>query len=402
MDHDSSDIIPPQQLDIGPAHSSKCNRHLSRITHHILENEVLPILRHYTKHLIHHDDNNNSQSSEEIRLDQFLTQLLQNNPQCILYPPRNIFSYQELKHSIIPTVRHPTGGSALYKCELCGKQFVSRFYLDRHFDAHHSHQISEDPNHNHDWICPATDICPILAGGVHACDEIAAKHSSYGPGSIGSDSGGGGSSGGTSGGVGFVYGGHDYERSITASHLFHSMLHPHHHHHESPTHSSSSSSSILDSPHSCHESTMSHYREECSNMMHRCFDSIDQNIHNNEQGQEQSISSFSAPTATSSSLSNDLISNICDKLTCSHKIHKLAGHGHSHSSNSYDTIHILAKEEWESHSDFRLGFLGGFVLVSIVLFSICTTVFGFGWLGLDLGEKVNVNAKKQLSKRKTL
>jgi hypothetical protein len=80
-----------------------------------------------------------------------------------------------------------------YQCALCGKVFTTRYYLDRHLDAHHLHEDSSS------YIC-AADWCPLFLS-MQRCHDVALElEPYYGPGS-GEHSGS--SNPGSAGGGGF-------------------------------------------------------------------------------------------------------------------------------------------------------------------------------------------------------
>jgi hypothetical protein len=131
---------------------------------------------------------------------------------CPLDAQRDVFRRDEEHISIIkadlqgyrnvdtPTAnrRHVNSQHDWYQCTLCGKIFSSRFYLDRHLEAHHPLVVetaellpkeggnSSNSHHNDDgsfWICPATDWCGIFLS-MSACHEMAlVLEPHYGPGS---------------------------------------------------------------------------------------------------------------------------------------------------------------------------------------------------------------------------
>ncbi|XP_060070256.1 uncharacterized protein LOC132550234 [Ylistrum balloti] len=76
---------------------------------------------------------------------------------CPLNPNRDVFMMQEEKVVIESTSR--------YKCNVCGKAFISQFYIDMHFDNRHPDYIAEGEN----TICYA-DYCDITR-----CDVVSGR-----------------------------------------------------------------------------------------------------------------------------------------------------------------------------------------------------------------------------------
>ena len=352
--------------EFGPAHSSKCDRHLSRIARRFIQKEAIPIIRIHTNHLnMDHHDSKQFHDDEYYYwnvlpqiLDHFQTmkQNDENAEQCLLNPKHDVFHHHERNsHEIDSYLRNYP--KILHQCGICQKKFVSQFYLDRHLDAHHSNTPleSKEMTSSNDYVCPATDICPILTGGLHKCEEMAMNSNIYyGPGTA---------DGTTHIGRHYLM---DGLLSMTPIDFFHHLVSP------------STSESKSQHFHSCQESTMEHYRYQCNTMMDNCFLS---NANNRNEKEQQQL------------LSHDLKSHICDRLTCHQNLHILAGH-------TFEHIHET-KEEWDIHHDFRLGRFGGFIVVCICLVYIY--FLRNTWKGSDSGKyRKSKNGHVKIKHLKTL
>lgn len=109
---------------------------------------------------------------------------------CILHPNRDMLLSQEEQSYAIPAgssrmTMTTTPSVALlpkqqqywWQCGLCGKTFLTRYYLDLHLETKHTasaNAMQEDSRG--DAVCPATDICPILGGG---CELMALELEPY-------------------------------------------------------------------------------------------------------------------------------------------------------------------------------------------------------------------------------
>jgi hypothetical protein len=90
-----------------------------------------------------------------------------------------IVSAQVVKYGATQTLlvgeRRTKGPRKWYECELCGKSFSSRYYLDRHFDNRHASQVSADGESQREetgtYYCPAVEWCRIFSD--QACLDMA-------------------------------------------------------------------------------------------------------------------------------------------------------------------------------------------------------------------------------------
>lgn len=308
---------------IGPAHSSRCDRYLSRVIRNLIEQDVLPKLRHHYRHDHAHDHNDHDHDHDDgggagwnlltRAIDEHAVGAERRN--CLLDPRRDVFRHHERRSSEDTLGQH--------RCDICGKKFRTRFYLDQHMDLRHSHDTGDSSSsevvgdgdggavENHvvgavadaDWICLASELCDGLAGGVRHCEDAAAtSEGPYGRGNgdnaaVGARGGGGSRS-------------------------------------------------------SCDETAMRVHRDQCRDVVRDCF---------------------VGETSTSTSLANDVEHHLCDRLTCVQKIHVKAGHDPGALDRS--------KAEWEKHFEFRIG-VGGVLLLSCVSAFFVVTVYDcFGWYG---------------------
>lgn len=155
----------------------RCDRRRSRAARTILMNKTLPILQKYN------DDyptsrsrkNSGSHQAQMKTYEAVISGLLKNVNTCIISPKRDIFWNEEFQYTTAKYSRQLT--STLHRCALCGKTFLSRYYLDLHIESSHE----DDVAHNTNEICPANEICKLLGGKI--CDrEALDKEPFYAPG----------------------------------------------------------------------------------------------------------------------------------------------------------------------------------------------------------------------------
>lgn len=156
-------------ITIGPAHSYYCNRRYSRIAREIVRQWVIPILKgYYDLHdvAVRVDINKQSQklqlhySYQEV--DAIVHAISETSEGCMLDPRRDVFQYQDSK--CFQTAKG-------FSCGICGKTFMSQYYLDLHMDNKHSHELGESSNKDSiSTICPAIDLCSAFGD---ACTSLA-------------------------------------------------------------------------------------------------------------------------------------------------------------------------------------------------------------------------------------
>ncbi len=152
---------------MGPAHSYHCNRRYSRIAREIVRHWVIPILKGYSDLSnveVRVDKDKHSQqlhySHQEV--DTIVHAISEASEDCMLDPRRDVFQYQDSKSSQTAKGFH---------CGICGKMFMSQYYLDLHMDNRHSHELRESNNQDPiSTICPAIDLCSAFGD---ACNSLA-------------------------------------------------------------------------------------------------------------------------------------------------------------------------------------------------------------------------------------
>ena len=156
--------------------------------------------------------------------------------------------------------------------------------------------------------------------------------------------------------------------------------------HYGPGSGRSTSTTIQPSPKtkiSCQESLMKHSQQQCYQLFHDCF----------------------APF--SETLVHELTVSICDRLTCTNKIHRLAQWESSSVSPKNDLpsppmedpqlhSHSHPKEVWDHHVNFRLGFGGGFILLFVMSAFVSLSTLGGG---LEYDKKKRRKRRKMLRLR---
>jgi len=173
----------------------------------------------------------------------------------------------------------------VYTCDICGKTFHTRYYLDNHMDNKHHMSLNEsesgeDPSlvggdEETKWICPATSLCPAL-GGMAECERMALQTEPYyGPGSAG--------------------------------------LGP-----DGPAIRLEWQRKLMEDAASCDEDAMSESRLQCRDLFGTCFE-------------------------RNNALLQEINEYVCDRLTCEDRLHGLAG-----SLSDKLSFHHL-REEWNRH-----------------------------------------------------
>lgn len=301
-----------------PSSPLGCDRRLSRAARSILVRDVLPILRHHSaskgssaaKRKRPTSIGGTAEPEDATELWEVLLEHLDSNggstdnsgasqkeTACLLDPRNDLFRYHEASsharvnpaHRGNPTQRNRyKGAKIVYTCDICGKTFHTRYYLDNHMDNKHGASLeksenSEDPSlvggreakDEEKWICPATALCPAL-GGIAECERMALETEPfYGPGSagIGPD------------GPGVRL---EWQRKV------------------------------MEESSSCNEDAMAESREQCRALFVTCFQNNDE-------------------------LLREINEHVCDRLTCEDRLHGLAG-----SLSDKLSFHHL-REEWNRH-----------------------------------------------------
>lgn len=182
---------------LSSAHSSVCDRRISRAARSLLHRHLTAILA------FQNDDNPSVWQLLETSLAPSAYQ-----GRCPLVPSRDLLKYHEEKSIVLTPPPKRTISklgistrnalytitkrnwltTSMYQCGFCGKVFTTRYYLDRHLDEHHSHELVEQRRHfKHNktpdnLLCPATAWCPALP----FCSQYALElEPYYGPGSAG-------------------------------------------------------------------------------------------------------------------------------------------------------------------------------------------------------------------------
>lgn len=132
----------------------KCDRRQSRAAREMVQRLVLPLLP--------------SSSSRENNYADSLRESIRDASTCILHPDRDV-----LLESEVQSIQIPAGPSRFsprrnlqhwHQCGVCGKKFLTRYYLDLHFENVHPFREVGTKN-----VCPAVSYCHALGG----CDQVA-------------------------------------------------------------------------------------------------------------------------------------------------------------------------------------------------------------------------------------
>lgn len=301
-----------------PSSPLGCDRRLSRAARSILVREVLPILRHHSaskrgsavKRKRPTSIGGTAAPEDATELWEVLLEHLDSNgggadndgasqkaAACLLDPRNDLFRYHEASsharvnpaHRGNPTQRNRyKGAKIVYTCDICGKTFHTRYYLDNHMDNKHSGSLeksessedaslvgSREAQEEEKWICPATALCPAL-GGMAECERMALETEPfYGPGSAGIGPDGPGVR-------------MEWQRKL------------------------------MEDSSSCNEDAMVESREQCRTLFGKCFGNNDE-------------------------LLEEINEHVCDRLTCEDRLHGLAG-----SLSDKLSFHHL-REEWNRH-----------------------------------------------------
>jgi len=159
-----------------------CDRRLSRAARSILVNKTLSILQH-------HDEKIDSLLpltglSETDKLDLYessMLRLISHSQTCLLNPKRDMY-WQEERRRTTYKPRRRSRDKKLHVCGLCGKKFVSKYYLDIHVETTHQvENVSKDNIHMHNEliICPGNEICTYLGGSSKVCEKKALENEPF-------------------------------------------------------------------------------------------------------------------------------------------------------------------------------------------------------------------------------
>ena len=338
-----------------PSSPLGCDRRLSRAARSILVRDVLPILRHHsaskrssakrqrpTADASSIGTTGTAEPEDATELWEILLEHLDSSSEsagrnasqktdCLLDPRGDLFRYHEASsHALVnpahrgkPTHRNRyTGGKMVYKCDICGKTFHTRYYLDVHMDNKHHMNLEEsesdedtslvggyeadDDDKEKKWICPATSLCPAL-GGIAECERMALlTEPYYGPGSAGLGSDG-------------------------------------------PAIRLEWQRKLMEDAASCNEDAMAESRRQCRDLFGTCFED------NNDLFQE-------------------INEHVCDRLTCEDRLHGLAG-----SLSDKLSFHHL-REEWNHHHYHHGIGVWSCIVVGILAIFYGGMMFGF-WGG---------------------
>lgn len=405
----------------GPAHSQHCNRHVSRITRDLIQEDILPLVSSHYEDMLKRKKNNKPKEEQQhdggngvlrqkrgpkiddddagvgevidmndkwgifsrmLMMSESRNHNIENknnkNKKCLLDPKHDLFHHHD-SHSEISHSRRNFYAGDLHVCKLCGKQFQSRYYLDKHLDLRHSHEFQENTKQSknnasleeskeeiydesesgsNDMICLADSVCPILTGGKRACHEYVQKNGGYyGPGSATSNN----------------------HNNLLSSWFHYESL-------------------------SCHEEDIKEYRKLCFSMFDDCFGSSSSFSEEEKETEQVKNKDYDneADDMMLEKLLSDLKENICGKLTCKGQLHILADH---HPTN--DKKHLERKIEWDKHHNHSLGISGVLLILFIVIFYLSATVFGcFGPMNSSDRSRVirygSMVFGKRKKKRKTL
>jgi len=333
----------------------------------------------------------------------------------------------------------------LFQCGICGKAFVSRYYLDKHMEAHH-HQAhdheSEIDSAGKQSLCPADHVCKAL-GGLSACAETMNQVSPYYgrgallgkeytatasesllPSSIYSliskiyPTDDDDSTGSTEDIIvtttkkqpekSKIPKDGDFEKAFgeirhtilrTNKQIMTAVLHQHLKNRATKTddfvQEETSVSDLLSEAYSYEKSifgedlyladpSSSCDEEEAEMLFQLCQDMMQTCFGNSvANGSENKLSIDHA-----SNLAEDLMTNICEPIHCHHRLHMLAGHNARHVAHW--------NEQWEEHHSFELGWFGWIVVLGVAAFYGCVYFSGLG--GANFGN----NPLPSQSKKKSM
>lgn len=350
------------------AHSSVCDRRLSRAARSILKRHLLSTLKIVQAH---GDEDNNT--GNEVTVWDLLDQSLASSStktNCALIPSQDLLKYHEnhIERIHVPyKTSSPRSGNGIsfraaiyqqskvqwkqypwYKCLLCGKMFSSQYYIDQHMDTHHSHLIqdkNDGQNNNqksneNNWICPGTTWCSALP----FCSQHALSlEPYYGRGSSGLSM-------------------HDrddihrqlwyetYHPEMIQHNNEHDEHHHHRHHHYDTTVASSGG---------CDEDEMYQSKLRCYKMIHDCFGSGSEETNNNMED----------------SIQHQLEHNLCDSISCPNRLHQWfyeATTGSASSDLMKQHIHEW-HDEWIEYYEHHheIGWMGLLLIVVLAIGYSC-------------------------------
>jgi hypothetical protein len=206
------------------AHSSVCDRRLSRAAREILKRKLqqtrlladssYSTAGTYTATSTNNGkENGNTGMDTDITVWELLDRFLVPNSnaatssKCPFVPSRDLLRYHEEHALTVPAQgarysatsaplvgRRRTGGRpAWHQCALCKKLFSSRYYLDQHFDNRHAQELSSetntsksnnsigdsdaDPSIDMEFYCPAVEWCRAFSD--QACQDMALELEPY-------------------------------------------------------------------------------------------------------------------------------------------------------------------------------------------------------------------------------
>jgi len=193
-------------------------------------------------------------------------------------------------------------------CHICGKSFLTRYYLDTHIDFAHSRK-NDIVTHSTNRFCPGEELCKIL--GSTTCIQLSLDlEPYYAPGS----------------------GGRGFDSSVVKHSVKKGI--------ENRWHSIERMNS------SCKENHMKMIRERCISMIDGCLRG---GIMMKSNQQDLDVEE----TLSIEHLKNDLQTQLCEKLTCKHLLHQMikqkSNHAESDTSNSlHDMIEL-----WDEHHSYH-------------------------------------------------
>lgn len=337
-------------------------------------------------------------------------------------------SYNNDRSTFAANKRYMGNSVHLFQCGYCQKTFVSRYYLDRHMDLHHRHNLSDNDKASDNggaeearMICPADHTCDPL-GGISACTEMMNQISPYwGRGTM----------------LGNEY--VDSNRESLFSSSLHSLLDHFHRDSSDPLESIDDDADDDDNEQPpiienempqkynrrVREGDLSaivgEIRHRSSIRNKRLFKTLlveklkqqnpqqlvddvqsdlsidayyDSNLQDDDMHQftsmtcdneemerlfkvcqEMMTNCFGEDDSPNSigqhvNLVHDLVEQICQPLHCHHRLHRMAGHTARHM--------VMWNNEWEEHHSYSLGLVGWLVILALVLFYACAFMLGVG------------------------
>jgi hypothetical protein len=216
-----SAITAEETRSYSKAHSSVCDRRLSRAAREILKRKLQQTKTwadsDSTAGTVENDDTKGTDTTVWELLDRFLVSntdaLKSSSSTCPFDPTRDLLRHHEEHARTVPSQsarysathsplvgRRRTGGKPVWhQCGLCHKTFSSRYYLDQHFDSNHAQELSSetststsksssigdsdaDPSLDADtmdinYYCPAVEWCRAFSD--QACQDMAQELEPY-------------------------------------------------------------------------------------------------------------------------------------------------------------------------------------------------------------------------------